>query len=120
MSGCSLAHCRWGQSSELLWALRLYWAFGVDWSIRCVRIHNQTIIRKISFVVKLPTSNPSEPAPPELEAPSPVPEIPECIRLDRVDRQIALVLAAVSFALYLRTTAPDMLGGDTGEFQFAA
>jgi hypothetical protein len=71
-------------------------------------------------VVKLPTSNPSEPTPLALDAPAPTPEIPERIRLDRLDRQIALVLAAVSFALYLRTIAPDLLGGDTGEFQFAA
>src|SRR5690242_3132799 len=71
--------------------------------LRCIRIHNQVIIRKFSFVVKLPTSNPSEPAPPqldaevgaELEAASLVAQIPERIRLDRLDRQIALVLAAV-------------------------
>jgi hypothetical protein len=35
-------------------------------------------------------------------------------------RQIALLLAAVSLALYLRTLAPDVLPGDPGEFQAAA
>ena len=40
--------------------------------------------------------------------------------LDRIDRQIALIIGAVAFALFLRTVAPDMLAGDAGEFQFAA
>lgn len=39
---------------------------------------------------------------------------------DPNDRQIALLLAAVALAFYLRTLAPDMLPGDAGEFQFAA
>lgn len=39
---------------------------------------------------------------------------------DQNDRQIALLLAAVAFAFYLRTLAPDLLPGDPGEFQFAA
>lgn len=39
---------------------------------------------------------------------------------DHNDRQIALLLAAVALALYLRTLAPDLLPGDPGEFQFAA
>jgi hypothetical protein len=30
------------------------------------------------------------------------------------------MIGAITFALYLRTLAPDMLSGDTGEFQFAA
>lgn len=40
--------------------------------------------------------------------------------LDRLDRQIAVIIGAVAFALFLRTVAPDMLAGDAGEFQFAA
>jgi hypothetical protein len=44
----------------------------------------------------------------------------ERIPLDRIDRQIAIVVGAVTLALYLRTLAPDMLPGDSGEFQFAA
>lgn len=39
---------------------------------------------------------------------------------DQNDRQIALLLAAVALAFYLRTLAPDVLPGDPGEFQFAA
>ncbi len=63
-------------------------------------------------MVKLPVPDPNTPAPAS--------EVSEQIRLDRVDRRIALVVGAVSFALYLRTLAPDMLSGDSGEFQFAA
>lgn len=36
------------------------------------------------------------------------------------DRQIALVLFAALLAIYLRMIAPGLLGGDSGEFQFAA
>ena len=36
------------------------------------------------------------------------------------DRSIALILAALTLALYLRTLAPDLLAGDPGEFQVAA
>jgi hypothetical protein len=38
----------------------------------------------------------------------------------RGDRILALSLAAVTLAFYLRTLAPDLLPGDPGEFQFAA
>ncbi len=38
----------------------------------------------------------------------------------RVDRQIAVLLFALAFGLYLRTLAPGLLDGDSGEFQFAA
>ncbi len=41
-------------------------------------------------------------------------------RKAQTDRQIALLLAALAFALYLRTLAPDVLPGDSGEFQTAA
>ncbi len=42
-------------------------------------------------------------------------------RRDRlVDLVVAGVLALAAFALYLRTMAPGLLGGDSGEFQFAA
>ena len=73
-------------------------------------------------VVKLSAPAPNEPPPigsGETEIP-PMNEIPERIRLDRVDWRLAAVAGAVSFALYLRTLAPDMLSGDSGEFQFAA
>lgn len=46
--------------------------------------------------------------------------LPERTPLDRTDRQIALVIGVVAFALFVRTLAPDMLQGDAGEFQFAA
>jgi hypothetical protein len=72
-----------------------------------VGLHNQVIIRKIFFVVKSSVSS---------TPPSP----PERIPLDRLDRQLAIVVGAVTFALLLRTVAPDMLAGDAGEFQFAA
>jgi len=39
---------------------------------------------------------------------------------NRTDRQIALVLFAAVFGLYLRTLAPGLLFGDSGEFQVAA
>jgi hypothetical protein len=38
----------------------------------------------------------------------------------RVDRQIATLLFALALGLYLRTLAPGLLDGDSGEFQFAA
>ncbi|MBK8798343.1 MAG: DUF2723 domain-containing protein [Anaerolineales bacterium] len=38
----------------------------------------------------------------------------------RLDRQIALVLAAVVIGLLVRATPLDLLPGDAGEFQFAA
>ncbi|OUC09049.1 hypothetical protein RY27_05280, partial [Litorilinea aerophila] len=38
----------------------------------------------------------------------------------RTDRQIVLLLMAATLALYVRMAAPDMLPGDSGEFQFAA
>ena len=41
-------------------------------------------------------------------------------RKARTDKQIAFLLVAVAFALYLRTLAPDVLPGDPGEFQTAA
>lgn len=40
--------------------------------------------------------------------------------LTRLDRQIALVLAAVVIGLLIRSTPFDLLPGDAGEFQFAA
>ncbi len=40
--------------------------------------------------------------------------------LDRSDRQLAVLLFALALAGYLRMAAPDVLGGDPGEFQFAA
>ncbi|MEJ5200207.1 MAG: DUF2723 domain-containing protein, partial [Anaerolineae bacterium] len=36
------------------------------------------------------------------------------------DATLAVVVALLAFALYLRTLAPGVLGGDSGEFQFAA
>lgn len=39
---------------------------------------------------------------------------------DATDRRIALLLGALSLAIYLRTLAPGLLAGDAGEFQFAA
>lgn len=39
---------------------------------------------------------------------------------NRLDWQIALLLGATAFALYLRILAPDVLPGDSGEFHFAA
>lgn len=38
----------------------------------------------------------------------------------RTDRQLALLLFAATFGLYLRTLAPGLLTGDAGEFQVAA
>lgn len=38
----------------------------------------------------------------------------------RLDYAFALLAAGLAFALYLRTLAPGLLGGDSGEFQFAA
>lgn len=38
----------------------------------------------------------------------------------RTDRQLALLLFAATFGLYLRTLAPGLLAGDAGEFQVAA
>lgn len=40
--------------------------------------------------------------------------------LRRADRQLALLLFAGIFALYMRTLAPGLLFGDSGEFQVAA
>jgi hypothetical protein len=40
--------------------------------------------------------------------------------LYRVDYLLALASATLAAALYLRTLAPGLLGGDSGEFQFAA
>lgn len=42
------------------------------------------------------------------------------VPLNRVDRQIALLLFAFVAAFYLRMAAPDLLAGDPGEFHFAA
>ncbi|MCB9159682.1 MAG: DUF2723 domain-containing protein [Caldilineaceae bacterium] len=42
------------------------------------------------------------------------------VPLNRGDRQIALLLFALVTAFYLRMAAPGLLGGDSGEFQFAA
>ena len=36
------------------------------------------------------------------------------------DYVLAVLVGALAFALYLRTLAPGLLGGDSGEFQFAA
>ncbi len=41
-------------------------------------------------------------------------------RITFVDALIALIVAAFALVLYLRTLAPGVLGGDSGEFQFAA
>ena len=38
----------------------------------------------------------------------------------RTDALLALLVAVSAFALYLRTLAPGLLGGDSGELQFAA
>ena len=38
----------------------------------------------------------------------------------RLDYALALLTALLAFVLYLRTLAPGVLGGDSGEFQFAA
>jgi hypothetical protein len=38
----------------------------------------------------------------------------------RLDYALALLTALLTFVLYLRTLAPGVLGGDSGEFQFAA
>lgn len=65
-------------------------------------------------MVKSSTPVPSEALPPAEH------EVPERVPLQRLDRQIAIMIGAVSFALILRTLAPDMLPGDSGEFQFAA
>jgi hypothetical protein len=62
------------------------------------------------YVVKLPPLIPNQPSP----------VLPRHIGLDRTDRQIAFVIGAIAFALYLRILAPDILPGDAGEFQFAA
>jgi hypothetical protein len=83
-------------------------------------VYEQVIIRKIIFVVKSSASNPVAHASLEPAQIPPTQEMPERIRLDRVDRQIATVVGAVSFALYLRTLAPELLPGDSGEFQLAA
>lgn len=40
--------------------------------------------------------------------------------ITRTDRQIAILLSGVAFALYVRTLARDVLPGDPGEFHFAA
>ncbi|NOZ06997.1 MAG: DUF2723 domain-containing protein [Chloroflexi bacterium] len=37
-----------------------------------------------------------------------------------LDRAAALILGLLAFALYVRTLAPGLLGGDSGEFQMAA
>lgn len=71
-------------------------------------------------MVKLSAPAPNKATAPTGEMPPPGSELPERIGLDRVDRQIAVIIGAVSFALFLRTLAPDMLPGDSGEFQFAA
>jgi len=39
---------------------------------------------------------------------------------NRTDRQIIWLLFAFTLGLYLRTLSPGLLGGDSGEFQFAA
>ncbi|MFN8487102.1 MAG: DUF2723 domain-containing protein [Caldilineaceae bacterium] len=40
--------------------------------------------------------------------------------VNRTDRQIVWLLFAFTLGLYLRTLSPGLLGGDSGEFQFAA
>ncbi len=42
------------------------------------------------------------------------------VRITFVDALIALIAAIFALALYLSTLAPGVLGGDSGEFQFAA
>ncbi len=93
-------------------------------------------------VVKLPAQSPMQPeedSPPSLTenstetAPEMMPETvaedpsespsgtpPPALGVDRLDRQIAFVVGAIAFALYLRVLAPGLLAGDSGEFQFAA
>jgi len=41
-------------------------------------------------------------------------------RITSADALIALIVAVFALVLYLRTLAPGVLGGDSGEFQFAA
>ena len=41
-------------------------------------------------------------------------------RITVVDALIALIASVFALLLYLRTLAPGVLGGDSGEFQFAA
>ncbi|MFN8443840.1 MAG: DUF2723 domain-containing protein [Caldilineaceae bacterium] len=48
------------------------------------------------------------------------PTIPASPSSTTADRQIALLLFAALLAIYLRMIAPGLLGGDSGEFQFAA
>ena len=38
----------------------------------------------------------------------------------RLDAAVAAALALAAFAVYVRTLAPSVLPGDSGEFQFAA
>ncbi|MCC6453690.1 MAG: DUF2723 domain-containing protein [Caldilineaceae bacterium] len=71
-------------------------------------------------MVKLSAPDPLQPPPHAPKQNAAAHPLPERIRLDRTDRQIATILGAVSFALYLRTLAPGLLPGDSGEFQFAA
>ena len=40
------------------------------------------------------------------------------MRRDRVDRFIGVGVGLFACALYLHTSAPGVLGGDSGEFQF--
>ena len=58
---------------------------------------------------ELPVSSPQSPASSF--------QLPASNRLDYV---LALLTALLAFVLYLRTLAPGVLGGDSGEFQFAA
>ncbi len=51
---------------------------------------------------------------------SPAPLPPRPPALQPGDYLIALATGSLAFALYLRTLAPGLLGGDSGEFQFAA
>jgi hypothetical protein len=71
-------------------------------------------------VVKLSAPDPLQPPPLEPNPTASAQQLPERIRLNRTDRQIATILGAIFFALYLRTLAPGLLPGDSGEFQFAA
>lgn len=41
-------------------------------------------------------------------------------KIEPLDRQLAVILAAITVGLYVRATPLDLLPGDAGEFQFAA
>ena len=63
----------------------------------------------------LPASSPQPPVP-SFQLPASSFQVPATTRLDYA---LALLTALLAFVLYLRTLAPGVLGGDSGEFQFA-